>query len=84
MSSRNVVDDSELAGLSEDQLKELAEFIDPDVSVCVCECVCVCVCVCMCVCVCVHKSKVIIPNTCTKTYLHVIHVHTCYRYEGVW
>ena len=30
--SKGVVDDAELAVLSEDQLRELAEFIDPDVS----------------------------------------------------
>ena len=30
--SKGVVDDAELAVLSEEQLRELAEFIDPDVS----------------------------------------------------
>ncbi len=30
--SKGVVDEAELATLSEDQLRELAEFIDPDVS----------------------------------------------------
>ena len=52
--SKGVVDDAELAVLSEEQLRELAEFIDPDVSVCLCMCVCVCVCVNVCVCMCVY------------------------------
>ena len=32
MTSKGELDDVELAGLTEEQLKELAEFIDPDVS----------------------------------------------------
>ena len=40
--SKGVVDDAELAVLSEEQLRELAEFIDPDVSEPLCVCVCVC------------------------------------------
>ena len=32
MTSMGDVDDVELSALSEDQLRELAEFIDPDVS----------------------------------------------------
>ena len=38
--SKGVVDDAELADLSEDQLRELAEFIDPDVSQSVFVCLC--------------------------------------------
>ena len=41
MTSKGDFDDVELAGLSEEQLKELAEFIDPDVSACTCTCECV-------------------------------------------
>ena len=62
--SKGVVDDAELAVLSEDQLRELAEFIDPDVSDLV---LYMFVCVCVCVCVCMHVSM------CEHMYIHVVY-----------